>query len=84
MQHTRFHISLTLEGIFFVMSFFITFQTFSIRFKSRLFSGQSSDGTFLVEAFGAFNNSMCISLMIYTFRGPIYLMRNKTLQGQLM
>ena len=46
---TRFHISLTIEGILFHISFFETLQTFSVRFLFGLFPWQASNGTSLAS-----------------------------------
>ena len=79
MSLTRFHISLTLEGILFTMSYLITLQTFSIGCKSRIFQRQSSNDTvsipdfclhllLFVEVFRVCINSMCISQKSLMFR----------------
>ena len=43
-SHTGFHISSFLHGIWLPISFFIIFQTFSMGFMSRKFSGYSRTG----------------------------------------
>ena len=43
-SHTGFHISSFLHGIWLPISFFIIFQTFSMGFMSRQFSGHSRTG----------------------------------------